>query len=103
MSHPDFQLRNPNKVRSLVGALCSANPINFHREDGAGYALLTDVVSELNSLNPQIASRLLTPLTRWQRYGERAPQMRRALETIAALPDISKDVYEVVNKSLSAD
>jgi aminopeptidase N len=103
MSHPDFQLRNPNKVRSLVGALCSANPINFHREDGAGYALLTDVVSELNSLNPQIASRLLTPLTRWRRYGERAPQMRRALETIAALPDISKDVYEVVNKSLSAD
>jgi aminopeptidase N len=103
MSHRDFQLRNPNKVRSLVGALCSANPINFHREDGAGYALLVEVVSELNSLNPQIASRLLTPLTRWRHYGERASQMRQALETIAALPDLSKDVYEVVNKSLSAE
>jgi aminopeptidase N len=102
MSHPDFQLRNPNKVRSLIGALCSANPINFHQEDGAGYALLTEVVSELNSLNPQIASRLLTPLTRWRRYGERAQQMRQSLETIAALPDLSKDVYEVVNKSLEA-
>jgi aminopeptidase N len=100
MAHPDFQLRNPNKVRSLIGALCSANPINFHRADGAGYTLLAEVVSELNSLNPQIASRLLTPLTRWRRYGERGSQMRQALESIAALPELSKDVFEIVSKSL---
>ena len=101
MTHPAFSLRNPNKVRSLVGAFCSANPINFHRADGAGYALLVDVVTELNAANPQIAARLLTPLTRWRRYGERSDQMQRALEAIKALPELSKDVYEVVNKSLA--
>jgi aminopeptidase N len=101
MEHPAFSMRNPNKVRALVGAFCSANPINFHRADGGGYQLLVDVVSELNNSNPQIASRLLTPLTRWRRYGERSEQMREALETIAALPSLSKDVFEVVTKSLA--
>ncbi len=101
MAHPAFSLRNPNKVRSLVGAFCSANPVNFHRADGAGYELLVDVVTELNTANPQIAARLLTPLTRWRRYGERSEQMRQALESIKALPELSKDVYEVVSKSLA--
>ncbi len=101
MAHPAFSLRNPNKVRSLVGAFCSANPVNFHRADAAGYELLVDVVTELNNANPQIAARLLTPLTRWRRYGARSEPMRRALDSIAALPDLSKDVYEVVSKSLA--
>ncbi len=101
MSHPAFSLRNPNKVRSLIGAFCSANPVNFHRADGAGYELLAEVVTDLNKLNPQIASRLLTPLTRWRRYGERSEQMRNTLERLAALPNLSKDVYEVVTKSLA--
>jgi aminopeptidase N len=101
MQHSAFQLRNPNKVRSLIGTFCSANPVNFHRADGAGYQLLVEVVSELNTLNPQMASRLLTPLTRWRRYGARAQQMHSALEQIAALPELSKDVYEVVNKAMS--
>jgi len=101
MSHEAFDMRNPNKVRSLVGAFCSANPVNFHRADGEGYQLLIDVVGELNSLNPQIASRLLTPLTRWRRYGERSAQMRAALESLAAMPDLSQDVFEVVSKSLA--
>ncbi len=101
MEHPDFSLRNPNKVRALVGAFCSANPVNFHRADGGGYQLLVDVVSELNAANPQIASRLLTPLTRWRRYGDRSEQMRAALDTIAGLPSLSKDVFEVVTKSLA--
>ncbi len=101
MEHSAFSMRNPNKVRALVGAFCSANPINFHRADGAGYQLLLDVVAELNAANPQIASRLLTPLTRWRRYGARSEQMRAALESIAGLPSLSKDVYEVVTKSLA--
>ncbi len=101
MAHPAFEIRNPNKVRALVGAFCSANPVNFHRADGAGYQLLVEVVSELNSLNPQIASRLLTPLTRWRRYGNRAEPMQNALKEIEALPKLSKDVYEVVSKSLA--
>jgi aminopeptidase N len=102
LEHPAFQLKNPNKVRALVGAFCSANPVNFHRADGAGYQLLFEMVSQLDPLNPQIASRLLTPLTRWRRYGERGEQMRQALEQIAALPQMSRDVYEVVSKSLAA-
>jgi aminopeptidase N len=101
LEHPAFQLRNPNKVRALVGAFCSANPVNFHRADGEGYRLLVEIVAELNTLNPQIASRLLTPLTRWRRYGERSQQMQAALREIAALPELSRDVYEVVSKSLA--
>ena len=61
-----------------------------------------EVVTELDGLNPQIASRLLTPLTRWQRYGARREQMRAALAKIAAIPDLSKDVFEIVSKSLAA-
>ena len=101
LDHPAFQLKNPNKVRSLVGAFCSANPWNFHRADGAGYDLLVDTVEQLDPLNPQIASRLLTPLTRWRRYGERSEAMRKALERVAALPELSRDAYEVVSKSLA--
>jgi len=101
MEHADFDIRNPNKVRSLIGAFCSANPVNFHRADGAGYALLVEMIGKLDPLNPQIASRLMTPLTRWRRYGNRSDQMRAALEDISRLPGLSRDVYEVVNKSLA--
>ena len=76
--------------------------MNFHRADGAGYRLLADVVIRLNSLNPQIASRLLTPLTRWRYYRGREELMCAELERLAALPDLSPDVYEVVTKSLQA-
>ena len=101
MQHADFELRNPNKVRSLIGAFCSANPVNFHRADGAGYSLLVEIVSALDAMNPQIASRLLTPLTRWRRYGNRSALMQNALQEVSRLPDLSRDVYEVVSKSLA--
>jgi aminopeptidase N len=103
LSHPDFELRNPNKVRALVGGFASQNPINFHRVDGAGYRLLGDVVLELNGLNPQIASRLLTPLTKWRNYTGRHALMRAELERLARAPELSPDVYEVVTKSLRED
>ena len=100
LSHPDFDLRNPNKVRALVGGFASLNPINFHRLDGAGYRFLGDIVLQLNGLNPQIASRLLTPLTKWRNYTGRHTLMRAELERLARAPDLSPDVYEVVTKSL---
>ncbi|MFT6889118.1 MAG: aminopeptidase N [Halioglobus sp.] len=100
MSHPDFDLKNPNKIRALVGAFANNNPINFHRKDGQGYRLLTDVVIELNTLNPQIASRLLNPLTKWRNYAGREELMKTELERLAALPNLSKDVFEIVTKSL---
>ncbi len=100
LSHADFELRNPNKVRALVGGFTNQNPVNFHRLDGAGYRFLVDIVVQLNKLNPQIASRLLTPLTKWRNYTGRAELMRIALERLAAEPALSPDVYEIVTKSL---
>jgi aminopeptidase N len=103
LSHPDFDLHNPNKVRALVGGFANQNPINFHRLDGAGYRFLGDIVLRLNSVNPQIAARLLTPLTKWRNYTGRQPLMRGELERLARAPNLSPDVYEVVSKSLGED
>jgi aminopeptidase N len=103
LAHADFDLRNPNKVRSLVGVFANQNPVHFHRLDGQGYRLLADVVIELNSLNPQIASRLVTPLSKWRNYRGRADLMRGELERLAGLATLSPDVFEVVSKSLEAE
>ena len=99
--HPAFEPNNPNKIRALVGAFTNANPINFHRADGAGYRFLGDQILRLNSVNPQIAARLVTPFTRWKRYPKALQELMHAeLERIKAEPKLSKDVYEVVSKSL---
>ena len=100
MQHPAFSLKNPNKVRALIGAFAQ-NRVNFHRLDGQGYQLLADVVIELNRLNPEIAARLVTPLTRWQRFDEtRQALMRSQLKRIKQEP-LSSNVYEVVEKALA--
>ncbi|MBG0842636.1 aminopeptidase N [Ectopseudomonas toyotomiensis] len=102
MQHEAFTLKNPNKVRALIGAFANQNLINFHRADGAGYRFLADQVITLNALNPQIASRLLAPLTRWRKYGSaRQALMKAELERILAFGELSSDVYEVVSKSLA--
>ena len=100
LEHPDFDLRNPNKVRALVGIFANQNPVNFHRIDGGGYRFLGDIIGELNDINPQIAARLLTPLTKWRSYRGRAELMQAELQRLAAIPTLSPDVYEVVSKSL---
>ena len=100
LDHPDFDLLNPNKVRALVGNFANNNPVSFHRADGEGYRFLADIVLELNTRNPQIASRLLTPLTKWRNYVDRDQLMRAQLERMAGMPDLSPDVFEVVSKSL---
>jgi aminopeptidase N len=85
----------------LISAFCNANAINFHHVSGDAYEFLADQVIALNLTNPQIASRLLTPLTRWKKFGPaRQVLMKAQLERIAAQPDLSKDVFEVVSKSL---
>ncbi len=100
MCHADFDLGNPNKVRALVGGFVNQNLINFHHLDGSGYRFLKDMVVKLNRLNPQLASRLLTPLTKWRRYPDRGELMRAELEGLAAEPALSSDVFEIVSKSL---
>jgi aminopeptidase N len=100
--HEAFDWRNPNKVRSVLGAFANQALVSFHQADGSGYALLADAVIKLNGLNPQMASRLLTPLTRWKRLVPAlGATMKAELERIQAEPELSKDVYEVVSKSLS--
>lgn len=102
MQHPAFTLKNPNKIRALIGAFANQNLVNFHRADGAGYRFLADQVIVLNKLNPQIASRLLAPLTRWRKYDEgRQGLMKAELERILATGDLSSDVFEVVSKTLA--
>lgn len=102
MQHPAFSLRNPNKVRALVGAFAGQNHINFHAPDGSGYRFLADLVIQLNALNPQIASRQLTPLTRWRKFGGASQAlMKGELERIKASGPLSSDVFEVVSKSLA--
>jgi aminopeptidase N len=101
MGHPAFSLKNPNRVRALIGAFVGQNRINFHRLDGEGYRLLADVVIELNKLNPEIAARIITPLTRWRRFDDqRQALMKAELERIRA-EDLSPNVYEVVEKALA--
>jgi aminopeptidase N len=101
MQHPAFTLKNPNKVRALIGAFAGQNLLGFHQADGSGYRFLADQIITLNALNPQIASRLLGPLTRWAKYGNvRQAQMKAQLERILASGELSSDVYEVVSKSL---
>lgn len=101
MEHEAFELTNPNKLRSVVSVFCSQNPVHFHAEDGKAYEFLSDLIIKVDSINPQIASRLLTPLTRWAKFDPtRQGKMKAALKKISNKPDLSKDVYEIVNKSL---
>jgi aminopeptidase N len=101
MRHPDFSLRNPNRVRSLVGAFCAANPARFHAADGSGYRFLADRVLELDPLNPQIAARLLKSLIRWRRYDPgRQALMRAQIERVMEADQLSSDAFEVASKAL---
>lgn len=101
--HADFTVKNPNRLRSLVGTFCMRNSAHFHELSGEGYLFLADYVLELDQLNPQIAARLLTPLTHWQRYdAARQGLMRTELERILACKSLSSDVYEIASKSYHA-
>jgi aminopeptidase N len=102
MDHPAFSIRNPNKVRSLVGAFCSGNLVNFHAADGSGYTFLIDNVLTLDGLNPQVAARMLRIMSRWRRYDEsRQALMKAQFERVLAKSDVSKDVFEIASKSLA--
>lgn len=101
LDHDAFDITNPNKVRSLIGAFCTLNPDNFHNADGSGYAFLADQIIKLDTLNPQTASRMVNPLTRWKRYDDaRQALMKQQLERVGQ-HDLSNDVREIVNKSLA--
>jgi aminopeptidase N len=101
MKHKLFSIKNPNKVRSLIGAFSSGNPVNFHKADGSGYQFHADRVLELDKLNPQIASRMVRALMNWRHYeAGRSALMRAELERIKARDGLSGDVFEIVSKAL---
>jgi aminopeptidase N len=100
--HPAFERKNPNRVRALVGAFAQANQLRFHDANGAGYVLLADEVIALDPLNPTTAARLVQPLGSWRRHEPRRQAlMCRELERIIAVPNLSKNTYEMVSKSLA--
>jgi aminopeptidase N len=100
--HKAFSFTNPNRVRSLIGAFAAANTYQFHRIDGAGYRFLTECLLSLNSLNPQVAARIVTPLIQFAKYDvARQQQMKACLQQLLDLPDLSKDLYEKVSKALA--
>ena len=101
MSHPAFSLQNPNRVRALVGTFCAANPSRFHAADGSGYRFLIEVLLALNTINPQVAARLIVPLIQFKRLDEgRKALIRAELRQLAALPDLARDLYEKVSRAL---
>ena len=102
MQHPAFELRNPNKVRSLISGFCHSNQVRFHARDGSGYAFLAEQVAAIDPMNPQVAARLTRALDRWKKFdAARQEHARTALATLRDTPGLSKDTFEVVSRSLA--
>lgn len=98
--HPAFDIRNPNKVYALLRNF-GANHRHFHAQDGSGYRFLGAQIALLDPINPQVASRLARSFDRWRRFDAvRQAHARSALESLRQRPDLSHDVFEVVDKAL---
>ena len=103
LAHPTFSMKNPNRVRALIGAFCQLNPLHFHAKDGSGYAFLADMLVELNTVNPQVASRMIDPLLKLKRFdGERQEKMRAQLMRLSELEGLSNDLFEKITKALTS-
>jgi aminopeptidase N len=101
LHHPAFRLTNPNKVRALIGRFCMGNQIRFHAADGEGYRFLADQVIALDRINPQMAARLISAMSRWRRYDTaRQSLMQNELKRVLGVEETSRDVFEIVSKSL---
>ncbi len=103
LKHRSFSMGNPNRIRSLIGAFVSSNPSAFHAKDGSGYQFLVEMLTDLNRRNPQVAARMIEPLIRLKRYDSgRQDLMRKALEQLKGLDNLSGDLYEKITKALNA-
>ncbi|MDG2960183.1 aminopeptidase N [Bisgaard Taxon 10/6] len=103
MLHPSFNFNNPNRLRALVASFANQNLKAFHAANGSGYRFLTDILIRLNETNPQVAARLVEPLIRFNRYdSQRQTLMKRALERLSEVENLSKDLYEKIDKALNA-
>jgi aminopeptidase N len=101
MKHPAFDVKNPNKVYSLIGGFVGGCPSNFHDASGSGYEFLGDVVLQLDAINGSVAARMVAGFTRWRKYDEKRQALMKAqLERIVNKEGLSENVYEIVAKSL---
>ncbi|MFN2436719.1 MAG: aminopeptidase N [Desulfotignum sp.] len=101
VNHPDFNLTNPNRVRALIYGFAMNNPICFHDRTGKGYTFVTENILALDRINHQIAARLARSFNQWKKYDpHRRALMKQSLETLAAAPDLSTNVYEIVSRAL---
>ncbi|MFN2257351.1 MAG: DUF3458 domain-containing protein, partial [Desulfuromonadaceae bacterium] len=101
MEQECFSLKNPNRVRALIGTFTHANMVHFHAIDGSGYTFLRHQIESLDQFNPQIAAHLVTPLLRWPMYEpQRSALMRSELEQLEQNLDISTDLHEMVSRGL---
>ena len=101
IGHESFSMQNPNRVRALIGTFCAANTFAFHAADGSGYDFLLSILETLNQSNPQVASRMITPLLQLKRFDiGRQQKMKLVLEALAARSDLSRDLYEKITKAL---
>ncbi|MCK5542426.1 MAG: aminopeptidase N [Desulfobacterales bacterium] len=101
VAHPDFSIKNPNKVRSLIGSFAMFNPVKFHQQDGKGYEFVGNQVKILDKINPQIASMIAAAFNNRKKYNDnRNNLMKKVLENIISQPDLSKNVYEIVSNAL---
>ena len=102
LEHPGFDIRNPNRVRALIGAFCQANPVRFHAADGSGYRFATDQILAIDPANPQVAARLLSAFSRWRRLDEGRQELAKGeLERVLSTSGLSRDCYEVTSKTLA--
>ena len=102
LKHADFSLKSPNRARSLLNRLCTDNPAAFHRTDAAGYVLWADKLLELDAINPHVAGRFARVMDRWAALAEPyRSAAREAIARVAAKPDLSKDVREIVDRALA--
>jgi aminopeptidase N len=101
-THADFDLKNPNRARSLIGAFAYGNQVRFHENSGEGYRFLADAIIALDPINAATAARLVEPLTRWRRQNAaRGALMQQELRRILAQPKLSKGTYEKLAKALA--
>jgi len=101
VQHTAFQIKNPNKVRAVIGGFAFGNPVRFHDLSGQGYRFVADHIIQLNALNPQVAARMANAFTQWRRFDEpRQVKMLAELRRIESTPGLALDVYEIVSKTL---
>ena len=101
LRHSAYSTANPNNVYALVSGFCNNNPAEFHRADGSGYAFWIEQVQQLDRINPTVAARIARSLDRWRKFTpDRQRRMRAALGEVARAPALSRDVREIVTKSL---